>query len=118
MTTTLITGTNRGIGLELVKQLRQRGDVIAICRTTSPELAATGARVEEGIDVASDGAPAEIAKRVGGAKLDLVIHNAGILRPDALEAIDPASVRAQFEVNALAPVRITEALIKSLGRGS
>jgi len=116
--TTLITGANRGIGLELTKQLRARGeDVIAVCRKGSPELAATGARVEEGIDIAADAAPAEIATRVGATKLDLLIHNAGILQRNALGALDVASIRTQFEVNALAPLRITDALLKSLDRG-
>jgi NAD(P)-dependent dehydrogenase (short-subunit alcohol dehydrogenase family) len=119
MTTTLITGANRGIGLELARQLRARGhDVIAICRKGSPELAATGARVEEGIDVASDAAPAEIAKRVAGAKIDLLIHNAGILRGNALGALDLPSLRDQMETNAIAPLRITDALVDALGRGS
>ena len=52
MKTILVTGANRGIGLALVKHFRNRGDsVVAVCRHGSDELAATGARVETGIDV-------------------------------------------------------------------
>ena len=52
MATVLITGANRGIGLELSRQLTERGDhVIALCRKASPELEALGVRLFEGVDV-------------------------------------------------------------------
>ncbi len=48
----LITGANKGIGLQLSAQLKARGEeVIAVCRKTSPELSALGVRIIEGIDV-------------------------------------------------------------------
>ena len=55
MALTVVTGANRGIGLELTRQLVARGDeVIAACRSASPELEATGAEIAEGIDVADE----------------------------------------------------------------
>ena len=52
MPTTLITGANKGIGLEICAQLMARGDdVIAVCRTSGPELSALGVRIIEGVDV-------------------------------------------------------------------
>ena len=52
--TVLITGCNRGIGLELAKQLKERGDdVIAVCRQSGAELAGLGVRVIDGIDVSA-----------------------------------------------------------------
>ena len=53
MATVVITGCNRGIGLELCRQYMERGDkVLAVCRQPSDELTATGARVIPGVDVA------------------------------------------------------------------
>ena len=55
MTTALVTGANRGIGLSLVKLLKARGDsVIAACRRETPELTKLGVEVESGVDVTSD----------------------------------------------------------------
>ena len=52
MPTYLITGSNRGIGLELCKQIQKRGDnVIATCRKASKELRDLGVRIEESICV-------------------------------------------------------------------
>lgn len=119
MPTSLVTGANRGIGLELTKQLRARGhDVIALCRTASEELTATGARVEEGVDLADKSKLEAFAKKLGGTKLDLVIHNAGILDPDSLDGLDADSILRSFQVNAMAPLLLTAALRKNLVKGA
>lgn len=119
MGTSLVTGANRGIGLELVRQLRARGDqVVAVCRTATDALRQTGARVVEGIDVGSDAGVAELAARAGDAPLDLLINNAGVLERDALGALDFEALRRQFEINALGPLRVTQALLPRLHAGS
>ena len=52
MSTYLITGSNRGIGLELCRQIHKRGDnIIATCREASKELRDLGVRIEENIDI-------------------------------------------------------------------
>lgn len=115
----LTTGANRGIGLELCTQWRARGDeIIAACRESSAALDALGVRVEAGIDVGDAGAGAELAKRLGGAPLDVLINNAGIFLNETIEAIDFATIEKQVAVNALGPLRITSALLGSLGRGA
>ncbi len=67
MATVLVTGSNKGIGLELCRQLSDRGDeVIAACRTSAPELEALGVRVVPGIDVAQQESVDALAAALGG----------------------------------------------------
>jgi NAD(P)-dependent dehydrogenase (short-subunit alcohol dehydrogenase family) len=115
----VVTGANRGIGLELVRQLKARGaDVVGVCRARSPELEALGVRVECGIDVTEPAAWARLVERLAYDDIDLLIQNAGVLLADSLEDLDPARVRAQFEVNAVAPLFLTRALAPRLRAGA
>ena len=119
MATYLVTGANRGIGLEYSRQLQARGDqVIAVCRTASPELEALGVPIEAGIDLASEAAIAELVTRLQGVPLDGLILNAGILQSMGLEDLDAEAIRRQFEVNALAPLLLVRALLEQLPRGA
>jgi NAD(P)-dependent dehydrogenase (short-subunit alcohol dehydrogenase family) len=122
MTMALITGAAGGIGRELARQLAARGTtVIAVCRKPSAELSALPVRVEAGIDIATDAGCAALAARVAGVPLDLVIHNAGVLSQESLDALDDdaiARIRRQFEVNALAPLRLTALLAPQFARGA
>lgn len=119
MTTTLITGANRGIGFELAKQLSARGHtVIAVCRKSSPALDALGVQVEAGIDVAQDTMVADLAKRIAATSLDVLIANAGILRGDSLDDLPLSDVREQLEVNALGPLRTIKAVSHRLKDGA
>lgn len=115
----LITGSNRGIGLELCRQLHARAvQVIAVCRQPSPELEALGVRIEAGIELSSEAAIAELASRLAGVQLAGAILNAGILEADGLEDLQADSLRRQFEVNALAPLLLARALLPNLPSGS
>ena len=117
--TALVTGANRGIGLELSRLLKARGDhVIAACRKASAELKTLGVQVEEHIDVSDASALLELGKRLESTKIDTLIANAGILRGEELGRIDFDSVSEQLEVNALGPLRTVEAMLKSLREGS
>ncbi len=115
----LVTGSNRGIGLELCRQLAARGDsVIAVCRSPSAELDGLGLRIEAGIELSDGASIASLVGRLQGIHLAGVILNAGILEADGLDDLDAASVRRQFEVNALAPLLLSRALLDNLGHGS
>lgn len=117
--TALVTGANRGIGLEICRQLVERGDhVIAACRSVSNGLTALDVRVEEGVDVSSEESVAHLVRRLGGEPIDWLVNNAGILTRETLSSMDYEAVRLQFEVNAMGPLRITHALLPQLGPGS
>jgi NAD(P)-dependent dehydrogenase (short-subunit alcohol dehydrogenase family) len=122
MGTALITGGNRGIGLALAQQFAARGDdVIGVCRSPSAALARTGARVEPGVDVTDGAALHALAQRLRDVRIDILVLNAGILANETLGRIDDAgfdSIRRQFEVNALGPLRVVEALQAQLADGA
>ncbi|MDH4110127.1 MAG: SDR family NAD(P)-dependent oxidoreductase, partial [Gammaproteobacteria bacterium] len=108
----LVTGSSRGIGLELCRQFRARGaDVIAVCRRSSAALEELGVRIIDGIDVAEPAAAKELRRRLDGVHVDILVNNAGILRRDGLEDIDFEGILEQFRVNTLGPLRITHALL-------
>lgn len=119
MATYLVTGANRGIGYEYCRQLQAQGhEVIAVCRTASEELRQLGIRVEEGIELTSESAIAELRSRLGEMTIDVLINNAAIAKRIDLSHLDVASIREQFEVNAIAPLRLTHALLPLLKSGS
>ena len=119
MATVVVTGASRGIGLELCRLYHNRGDsVVAVCRSTTEELEAIGVEVVEGIDVAATDAGTRLAAALGGRRVDVLINNAGVFGNSTLGGIDFDDVLRQYTVNAVAPLRITEALLPSLGKGS
>lgn len=115
----LVTGANRGIGLEYCRQLKQRGDqVIAVCRQPSDDLQALDVQVESGFDMTDAASVADLKQRLQGIALDVLINNAGILHRVTLDNLDIDSIGRQFEVNAIGPLRLTHALLPNLQAGS
>ncbi|MCP4001174.1 MAG: SDR family oxidoreductase [Gammaproteobacteria bacterium] len=119
MSTIVITGANRGIGLELCHQLADRGDaVIAACRSANDELRQPGITIVDGIDVADDNCGVLLQEAIGHQPVDVLINNAGILTSETLVDLDMNRMRKQYEVNALGPLRITKALLANLHNGA
>lgn len=119
MATVLVTGCNRGIGLEICRQYHARGDdVIAVCRNASDELAAIGVRIIEGIDVTDDDGVGKLAEALKGESIDILLNNAGILRSDTIDTVDYDAMVEQYRVNTIGPLRVTRALRDNLKKGS
>jgi len=117
MSTVLITGANRGIGLALTRRFHQRGDqVIAVCRRSSDELDGLGVRVEADVDVTAGDSLAALRRRLNDVSIDTLINNAGVMRRTSFDDIEDEldAYRLQFEVNSLAPLRVTRALASGL----
>lgn len=120
MTLSVVTGANRGIGLALCKALKSRGRaVVAVCRNTSPALQDLGVEVVSDVDVASEDGVARLARAVAERPVELLINNAGILVwGDELGHVKFDGMLRQFEVNAMGPVRVTQALLGNLVAGA
>ena len=119
MKSCLVTGASRGIGLELCRQLRQAGyRVVAACRQASAELRALECTVIDGIELTDAASVARLSAGLAGERIDVLVNNAGILARDSLAELDFDGMRRQFEVNSLAPLRVTHALLPNLGAGS
>lgn len=120
----MITGANRGIGLAMATQYAQAGhEVLAICRETSDELEALASKVISGVDLTDDQAVSQLTQVVAlslseNDKIDVLINNAGLFKNEILGELDVDAIRDQFEVNAIAPLKVTEALLPFLTKGS
>ena len=115
----VITGANRGIGLELARHYKAEGwRVTGVCRETSTDLAGIAAQVIDGIEVTNKESVDQLVDILKGQTIDLLINNAGILLNETLGELDFESLRVQMETNAFAPIMISEALLPNLHAGS
>lgn len=115
----VVTGASQGIGLGLVRQLAGPDrDVLAVCRGVSPQLAELPVEICPDTDITDPLAPERIRAQVAGRSIDTLIHNAGIFLRDEIETATADTIRQQMEVNAIAPVLLTQALLPLLATGA
>ena len=124
MSTILITGANRGIGLELTRQWADEGHrVFATCR--HPESAAelnelAGDRVTvHRLDVTEPGQLGQLEDELGDTAIDILVNNAGVYGPrdrQSFGSLDYDDWADVLRVNVFGPVRVTEALLPRVER--
>lgn len=124
MAVILVTGANRGIGLEFTRQFAARGDrVIATAR--EPEaarelraLAAAhpGAIEIHALDVVDGASVASLARALAGRGVDVLINNSGVYGPDRQSTVDMDfdAFAEILAVNTIAPLRVTQALLANV----
>ncbi len=121
--TVLVTGSNRGIGLEFVRQYASKGwSVIATCRTpaTADELNAIAKQYPnvtvEPLDVGDHAAIDALAQKYSGTAIDVLLNNAGMLGAPAgqnrLGQIDYAVMEQVYRINTLGPIKMAEAFLE------
>lgn len=118
--TVLVTGASRGIGLELARQLSERGErVVATARSPDSARALQELEVEiVPLDVTDPDSVAALAEHLEGRPLDLLIHNSGRGGGgSSVESLDLEEFEELLRVNCLGPMRVTRALLPLLRAG-
>ena len=118
--TVVITGANRGLGLEFARQFSAAGyQVIGTARRpeAADELRSLGVRIVK-LDVVDSESVEQFATALGDGPVDILINNAGIGgRALSIDELDVDAVDRFFQVNCLGPMRVTQAVLPALRRG-
>ena len=118
MATWVIMGADRGIGAAMSVQIAARGDTaIAACFGDVPALTEKGVEVAPGVDITNDAAVQKLLRQIGDRKVDVLVHNAGLVIERKLGAFDFDAFHKEFDVNTLGPLRVTQALLPRMGKG-
>lgn len=112
MSKVLITGANRGIGLALTHEYRNKDDdVIAVCRQSSKALQDLGPTIIDNIDLTEANDRKKLAEKVRNETIDVLINCAGAWCDGSLEHFDPPMVIDNYAINAVSPVDFTLQLL-------
>jgi NAD(P)-dependent dehydrogenase (short-subunit alcohol dehydrogenase family) len=123
----VITGANRGIGLELTRQFLARGDHVEAAvrdpdgaKDLSGLLRTAHERLRIfAIDITSERSVHELARALGDVGVDMLVNNAGVMEKSrGLEQLDYAALELTMDTNALGPLRVTAALLPHMRRNS
>ena len=127
MATILVTGANRGIGLEFVKHYLDRGEqVIGTYRdiVSSDKLIQMGEVYDSlktlTLDVSSDESLKYFSDQLGDIPIDIFINNAGVYGPrnSTFNNVDEKNWIPVLRINAIAPLILTQLIIENLRRSS
>jgi len=120
----VVTGANRGIGLEFVKQLTERGEEVDAGVRDPDDAAELRALARPGVplrihplDVADDASVHAFAEQVLAGPVDVLVNNAGVSSLKGGEPIDSADILRVFNVNAAGTLRVVRALLPRLRAG-
>ncbi|HEY8119592.1 MAG TPA: SDR family oxidoreductase [Methylophilaceae bacterium] len=123
----LVTGANRGLGLEFCRQYAHAGwRVFACCR--NPQSATELQKLQQQyannlsvhtLDVSDFRQIEPLAKELSGIKLDILLNNAGIYHKgkEAFGSVDYEAWMEAFHVNSMAPLKMAEVFIQNLHLG-
>lgn len=125
MANVLITGTNRGIGLEFVEQFLARGDQVFACCRQPDQSEQLQALAEENellqlleLDVSSQSSMAALPAKLTGVGIDVFVNNAGVYGPrEGFGSLQEEPWADVFQVNSSAPLILTQLLMENLSKG-